>query len=143
MRPVLAERPLNATVDAEFVTAVSAFHVRATFDAAGRVTDLRVDGEATSVNATAGDGTPVGLNQFVLYEDRPRRWEAWDIDRDYAEKFERIDQDASRVSIVESGPLRGAIEFEHAIGESSRLVVRYVLDAGSQTLDVDVVVSRK
>ena len=32
MRPVLAERPLNATVDAEFVTAVSAFHVRATFD---------------------------------------------------------------------------------------------------------------
>ena len=115
-------------------------HVRATFDAAGRVTDLRVDGEATSVNATAGDGTPVGLNQFVLYEDRPRRWEAWDIDRDYAEKFERIDQDASRISIVESGPLRGAIEFEHAIGESSRLVVRYVLDAGSRTLDVDVVV---
>ena len=115
-------------------------HVQATFDAAGRVTDLRIDGEASSVNATAGDGTPVGLNQFVLYEDRPRRWEAWDIDRDYAEKFERIDQDVSRVSIVESGPLRGAIEFEHAIGESSRLVVRYVLDAGSQTLDVDVVV---
>ena len=115
-------------------------HLFASFDEVGRVIDLRLDGAAMSVNAADAEGEPLGLNQFVLYEDRPRRWEAWDIDRDYMEKFERIDQLADRVATVESGPLRGAIEFEHAIGESSRLVVRYRLDAGARRLEVDLVV---
>ena len=97
--------------------------VEATFDEVGRVVALRRSGGET-INAVDSDGV-VPMNRFRLYEDRPRRWEAWDVDRDYHEKFEEVVAPAERRATIESGPLRGAIEFEHAIGRSSRLVVRY------------------
>ena len=115
-------------------------HVFASFDEVGRVLDLRQVGDRLSVNAVNPDGTPRTLNQFVIYEDRPRRWEAWDIDRDYVEKFSLLDSPAERTATIEAGPLRGAIEFEHQLGTSSRLVVRYRLDVGSRRLDVDLLV---
>ncbi len=118
--------------------AMSNGRVEVRFDAVGRVVDLRrVGGE--SVVGRGVDGQP-GLNRFRLYEDRPRRWEAWDLDRDYHEKFTEIDTPAARHAVIESGPMRGAIEFEHAIGRGSRLVVRYHLDAGGDRVDVDVLV---
>lgn len=112
--------------------------VEATFDEVGRVVSLRRAGGET-INAVDADG-PVPMNRFRLYEDRPRRWEAWDVDRDYHEKFDEVVEPAERRAVIESGPLRGAIEFEHAIGRSSRLVVRYVLDADSDRLDVNLLV---
>lgn len=108
--------------------------VEVVFDEVGRVVELRrAGGESVVAAGSAG-------HRFRLYEDRPRRWEAWDLDRDYHEKFVDVDAPAARHAVVESGPLRGAIEFEHAIGRSSRLVVRYHLDAGSDRLDVDLLV---
>ena len=105
------------------------------FDECGRVTTLRrLDGE----NVVAAP-----MNRFRLYEDRPRRWEAWDLDRDYHEKFEEITTSAARHAVIESGPLRGAIEFEHPVGRNSRLVVRYVLDPGSDRVNVRLLVDWK
>ncbi|MDG2020594.1 MAG: glycoside hydrolase family 38 C-terminal domain-containing protein [Phycisphaerales bacterium] len=113
--------------------------IEVAFDEAGRVIRLgRVGG--ASINGSDERGRVRPLNRFRLYEDRPRRWEAWDLDRDYHEKFEELTSDAARHAVIESGPLRGAIEFEHAIGRSSRLVVRYVLDAGADRLDVRLLV---
>jgi alpha-mannosidase len=102
------------------------------FDDVGRVTTLRrVDGEDVAAEP---------MNRFRLYEDRPRRWEAWDVDRDYHEKYEEILTPAARHAVIESGPMRGAIEFEHGIGKASRLVVRYVLDSAADRLDVRLLV---
>ncbi|MCP4837046.1 MAG: alpha-mannosidase [Phycisphaera sp.] len=106
--------------------------IEVTFDEVGRVVQLRRRG---------GEDLVAGpMNRFRLYEDRPRRWEAWDLDRDYHEKYEEITAPAARHAVIESGPLRGAIEFEHPVGRESRLVVRYVLDSGSDRLDVQLLV---
>ena len=113
--------------------------IEVAFDEVGRVIELRRAG-GESVNGLDEDGRVRPLNRFRLYEDRPRRWEAWDLDRDYHEKFEEIVSEAARHAVIESGPLRGAIEFEHPIGRSSRLVVRYVLDAGANRVDVRLLV---
>ena len=102
------------------------------FDDVGRVRMLRRVG--------GDDVVETPINRFRLYEDRPRRWEAWDVDRDYHEKFEEITAPAARHGVIEFGPMRGAIEFEHAIGNASRLVVRYVLDSESDRLDVRLLV---
>ena len=102
------------------------------FDDVGRVRMLRRVG--------GDDVVETPINRFRLYEDRPRRWEAWDVDRDYHEKFEEITAPAARHGVIESGPMRGAIEFEHVIGNASRLVVRYVLDSESDRLDVRLLV---
>ncbi len=113
--------------------------IEVAFDEVGRVIELRRAG-GESVNGLDGDGRVRPLNRFRLYEDRPRRWEAWDLDRDYHEKYAEIVSEAARHTVIESGPLRGAIEFEHPIGRSSRLVVRYVLDAGANRVDVRLLV---
>ncbi|MEE2896689.1 MAG: glycoside hydrolase family 38 C-terminal domain-containing protein [Planctomycetota bacterium] len=102
------------------------------FDECGRVASLR--------RAGGPEVAAEPMNRLRLYEDRPRRWEAWDLDRDYHEKFEEIDGPAERHAVIESGPFRGAIEFEHAIGRASRIVVRYVLDSGSDRVNVRTLV---
>ena len=115
-------------------------HISVRFDESGRITELCLAGQPHTVNGSHADGTPCLLNEFVMYEDRPRRWEAWDIDRDYMEKSHAIGTPAQRIATIEAGPLRGAIEFEHELGVASRLVVRYHLDTGARRLDVDVLV---
>ncbi|MHC5005504.1 MAG: alpha-mannosidase, partial [Planctomycetota bacterium] len=104
----------------------------ATIDAGGRIADLRRPGSARG--ATHDEGGP--LNQLVLYEDLPRRWEAWDIDEEYTECSEPVTGPATRRTVVADGPLRVAIEVELPLGAASRIVQRFVLDAGSPCLVV-------
>lgn len=103
-------------------------------DSVGRVTHLACSGAGRSVNSPS---EPLG--QLMLYEDRPRRWEAWDIDADYIETERRIESPAE-MEVVEDHPLRSVIEFRRALGERSRLVQRYVLKAGSPRVDVEYLV---
>jgi alpha-mannosidase len=56
-------------------------------------------------------------NQLVLYEDRPLRWDAWDIDIFYEQKPYPV-HDISDWQIVERGPLRAAIELTRRCGQS-------------------------
>ncbi|MEE2908605.1 MAG: glycoside hydrolase family 38 C-terminal domain-containing protein [Planctomycetota bacterium] len=108
--------------------------IEATLDEVGRVSHLACRGANRSVT----DRTrPMG--QLVLYEDQPRRWEAWDIDADYVETAQPVES-VAEMEIVESHPLRSIIEFRRALGHGSRLVQRYVLRAGSPRLDVEYLV---
>jgi len=64
--------------------------MRIELDAAGRVRAM----ENLLTEAAVGALSPVDagpLNQLMLFEDRPRRWEAWDTDRDYRDKPTLID----------------------------------------------------
>jgi alpha-mannosidase len=72
----------------------------------------------------------------VLYEDRPRWWDAWDLDPEYERTASPVEGPAESWRVVERGPLRAAIEVVRPIGQASRLTQRFVLDAGSPRLDI-------
>ncbi len=47
-------------------------------------------------------------NQILAFEDRPMKYENWDIDIYYQEKFWEVD-DIQSVEIIEEGPVRGCL----------------------------------
>ncbi len=110
--------------------------LRATIDDAGRIAELRRADDGRLANAGDAHGTPLPMNQLALYVDRPRRWEAWDIDRDYQEQVTRVMTHAERITVERSGPLAAEIVVERPLGKASRIVQRYRLVAGSPRLDV-------
>ncbi|BBL79479.1 alpha-mannosidase [Rubrobacter xylanophilus] len=73
-------------------------------------------------------------NRLVAYADRPREWEAWDIDAEYATGGEELP--AGNAEVVEEGPLRASVRVERR-WRSSRVVQTYRLLAGSRRLDVE------
>jgi alpha-mannosidase len=97
--------------------------LRVSLDDAGRIIELR----------RYADGVHVGMgpmNQLVVYEDRPRQWEAWDIDAEYVEKGRPLDGPAE-IRLALDDPLRGVIEVSR-----DGITQQYVLDAGSPRLDI-------
>jgi alpha-mannosidase len=64
-------------------------------------------------------------NQFVAFEDRPLRFDAWDIQANYAEKRYPVDAVTSLV-VVETGPLRGGVEIVRRY-ESSAISQRILI----------------
>lgn len=106
----------------------------ATIDEAGRIASLRCNDREVCAVDHAGARTPI--NQLVLYEDRPRSWEAWDIDADYELKPALIDLPAERIEMFDRRPMRAEIIVERSLGRASRITQRYRLDQGSPRLDV-------
>ena len=73
-------------------------------------------------------------NQLWAYVDKPRAWDAWDIDETYGDAgFEITDVDS--IDAVEAGPLRGAVRVTRS-WRASRFVQTYRLLAGSKQLDI-------
>jgi alpha-mannosidase len=77
-------------------------------------------------------------NQLQLFEDRPMKWDAWDIDRYYDDRMWTAEP-AESVSVLEAGPLRGTIEIRRRIGNST-IVQRISLQHGSSRLDFETVI---
>ncbi|MDW8307861.1 MAG: glycoside hydrolase family 38 C-terminal domain-containing protein [Verrucomicrobiales bacterium] len=101
--------------------------LQARFDAGGRLVSLRdlvADREVIA-------GTPGG-NRFVLFEDYPHAWDAWEVDATHLEK--RTDVPAQSARIAEVHPLRAALEFDYAFG-NSRMTCRAILTADSSILE--------
>ncbi len=109
--------------------------VRAFIDLAGRVAELEHVPTRRIANQRDARGRAMPLNQLALYEDRPRRWEAWDTDRDYFDKCELVDGDCE-IAVSEAHPLRGEVRIERTIGAASTIWQTYRLDAGSDRLEV-------
>jgi len=104
-------------------------YVRATFLKDGALSGLYdkfVEREALAPGTRA--------NQFVLFDDHPVDWEAWDVDVFHLEKRTNAPGAAS-AKLVESGPLRGAIEFTYALSDKSTLKQVVSLTAVSARLD--------
>jgi alpha-mannosidase len=72
-------------------------------------------------------------NQIWAYADKPREWDAWDIEEDYEASGEEIS--AARVEVVEDGPLRAAVRIERRWRDST-ISQTYRLLSGSRRLDV-------
>lgn len=73
-------------------------------------------------------------NQLWVYVDRPREWDAWDVEEDYEAGGTEL-PGAERIAVVESGPLRAAVTVERR-WRGSRVTQTYELLSGSRRLDV-------
>jgi len=103
--------------------------LRAVFAAGGSVVSL-VHRESGREALTAAG------NRFVLFDDRPTEYEAWDIDP-FALETGREVEAPERCSIAARGPLRCEVKFARKLGRESRIVQTIRLDAGSKHLTFD------
>jgi alpha-mannosidase len=71
-------------------------------------------------------------NQLWAYVDKPREWDAWELDAGYADDGEEIA--ATSLAVVETGPHRAAVRVERAFRDS-RIVQDVRLWAGSARID--------
>jgi alpha-mannosidase len=85
--------------------------LRATFRADGRLISLY--SHLIERDAIVGEGG----NQFVLYDDDPVNWDAWDVDVFHQEK-KRAPLAATSVELIETGKLRAALRFTYATARS-------------------------
>jgi alpha-mannosidase len=84
----------------------------------------------------AGRGVLDGrANQLWAYTDKPRNWEAWDVDEGYEQEGEEISSVES-VEVTESGPLRASVRVVRR-WRGSTIAQTYRLLSGSRRLDVE------
>ncbi|HWX27828.1 MAG TPA: glycoside hydrolase family 38 C-terminal domain-containing protein [Steroidobacteraceae bacterium] len=105
-------------------------HVFMRIDEMGELSELVVGGEAVALCAGAG-----GL---VLYPDRPANFESWDIDRQSLSLGERVRTPPEISLETDLGGLRAAWVVRRRLGTASRSILRYVLDAGSRVLRLEI-----
>jgi alpha-mannosidase len=74
-------------------------------------------------------------NQLWAYVDRPRAWDAWDIDETYENAGSEI-TDLDSVEVIEEGPLRASIRVTRTWRDSI-FIQTYRLLAGSKQLDIE------
>ncbi len=74
-------------------------------------------------------------NQFQAFEDRPKSWDAWDVDIFYDDKM-WLAEPAESVKFVEFGALRQTIEIKRKI-QNSEYTQRISLNHNSPRLDFD------
>jgi alpha-mannosidase len=74
-------------------------------------------------------------NQLWAYVDKPREWDAWDIDESYEQEGQKIGG-VEQIEVLESGPLRAAVQVKRA-WRDSRIIQTYQLLAGSRRLDIE------
>ncbi|HEY0463847.1 MAG TPA: glycoside hydrolase family 38 C-terminal domain-containing protein [Polyangiaceae bacterium] len=86
--------------------------------------------------ASGREALAAPANRFVLFDDRPTEYEAWDIDP-FALETGRETPAAERCEIVSRGPLRAELRFERRIGKTSRMTQTVRLDAGAARLEFD------
>jgi alpha-mannosidase len=72
-------------------------------------------------------------NQLWAYSDRPRQWDAWDIEESYAEQGEQLGAPSS-IATVEEGPHRAALKLETRY-RSSRITQMIRLWANSPRIE--------
>jgi alpha-mannosidase len=104
--------------------------LRVEFNSNGDIThilDKQSNREVLAPNAVA--------NQFQAFEDRPKNWDAWDVDIFYDDKMWLADP-ATSVEMVENGDLRQTVEIKRQILNST-YTQRISLNYNSPRLDFD------
>jgi alpha-mannosidase len=98
--------------------------------------ELGEDGSLRSLvhKATGRETLAAPGNRLELYEDRPVKFDAWDIDPSHLET-RRDCPPAHAWEVIESGPLRVEIAFDRKIGERSSLRQIVRLDAESHRVE--------
>jgi alpha-mannosidase len=83
---------------------------------------------------TGGPKTSVCGNLLQAFFDKPKRWDAWNIDADFEAKHWDLDQ-ADEVKLIENGPLRAVIRVENHF-QNSTFTRDITMYAGVPRVDV-------
>lgn len=103
-------------------------NLRAVLDHSGRMTSLIE--KASGRESLDGAG-----NVFELYDDRPTRWDAWDVEPPHLETGRPVaEADSSR--IIQEGPESAQVEFSAPVGKASRLTFVVRLESFARRLEV-------
>ncbi len=157
VNPSLSPRRLNLTVDGRVLSGAGtvpplgvAVIGRDVAPAPGLVASKTTLENAVLKATIAADGTLASLlhkptgrealagagNQLWVYPvDKPRSWDAWDLEEDYAERGQRLTA-ADSIDVVESGPHRAAVRIVRTC-RASTITQTYVLTANSPRLDIE------
>ena len=85
----------------------------------------------TGREALAGAG-----NQLWAYPvDKPRNWDAWDLEEDYALRGEQL-TDVESIELVDNGPARAAVRVVRRFRDST-ITQTYALAANAPRLDIE------
>ena len=110
-------------------TRIENAHIAATIGPDGSIASLIH--KATGREALAGRG-----NQLWAYPvDKPRNWDAWDLEEDYAERGEELTALES-LDVLETGPHRASIRIVRKFRASS-IVQTLSLAANGKRLDIE------
>ena len=74
-------------------------------------------------------------NRFVLFEDMPNYWDAWDVDIFHLEKPLPLKGTSCKAEIIEEGPLRASVRFQITLTEKCKITQVVQLNAFSRRLD--------
>ena len=127
---ITTEHPVSLRQSASGFTLENSL-VRAKFNAQGHLTsflDKRHDRECIEPGAKG--------NQFALFEDKPEKWEAWDVEIYHLEKRRNVGV-VRKIRMVEADSLRASIELEIEISPRCSLIQRISLSTESPRLDFD------
>jgi len=137
--PSMGVAPLDSAVQPEGPLEISSTQnrfilennrLRAEFSQGGpllRLYDKLADREAVAPGQAA--------NQFVLFEDRPTAWDAWDVDVFHLETRKPL-APAIHGRIIERGPLRVGLEFTFTFGKS-KLTERVFLSRNAGLIEFE------
>ncbi|MBN2047081.1 MAG: alpha-mannosidase [Anaerolineaceae bacterium] len=104
-------------------------HLKAVINRSGIVE--RLIEKASGREAIAPNGK---ANQFVLYEDRPIDYDAWDVDIYHLDARDDVPP-AMTCAVLESTPLRAVLRFTYEVSERSTITQKVILDACARYLD--------
>jgi alpha-mannosidase len=103
------------------------------FDKRSKTEALALPVQSEGSPAASPDGLPCG-NLLQAFVDKPKRWDAWNIDADFVKQHWDLMQ-ADEVKLVENTPLRAVIRVKHHF-QKSTFVQDITLYPGIPRVDV-------
>ena len=89
---------------------------------------------APSETDTGGPKDAICGNLLQTFRDKPKQWDAWNIDADFEKEHWDLAQ-ADEVKLIESGPLRAVVRVKNHF-QNSTFVRDIIVNAGSPRVDV-------
>jgi alpha-mannosidase len=74
-------------------------------------------------------------NALLTFEDKPARWDAWNIDIYYQDKVTHVTE-LDSIKVIEEGPLRATIEIKRTFGSGSKAVQRVSIYRDIARIDI-------
>jgi len=127
-------RAFGETLENEFVR----LNVDAKTGCMTSLFDKRTKSEALAPAETDTGGPKDSIcgNLLQAFRDKPKQWDAWNIDEDFEKEHWDLDQ-ADELTLVESGPLRAILRVKNHF-QNSTFVRDITVTAGSPRVDVKV-----
>ena len=94
----------------------------------------KMEALAPSETDSGGPTQSVCGNLLQAFRDKPKRWDAWNIDADFEKEHWDLDH-ADEIKLIENGPLRATLRVKNHF-QSSTFVRDIVVTAGSLRVDV-------